>query len=151
MSTETTRDAETAEPGSVLIETAWGLIANAGWDASSGNVELPKTPGWHEAAIRWREDYHHWLDGAADRETADASLRNGAITLGRVVTVQARTFEAARIEMLQNGPEAAMQWILNSIPDVDDNDPEDRWNGTESASEWYWRTEAKSRELVDPA
>lgn len=50
-----------------LIESAWGLIANAGWDAGSGDVGQPKSPGWHEAALRWREDYHrmlrrrHWL------------------------------------------------------------------------------------------
>ena len=42
---------------STLLEAAWGLIANAGWDAGTGDVELPKTTGWHEAAVRWREDY----------------------------------------------------------------------------------------------
>jgi hypothetical protein len=34
-----------------LLEAAWGIIANAGWDGSA------KTPGWQEAAIRWRERY----------------------------------------------------------------------------------------------
>jgi hypothetical protein len=38
-----------------LIETAWGIIANAGWDG------MEKTTGWQDAAIRWREDYHRWL------------------------------------------------------------------------------------------
>jgi hypothetical protein len=47
-------------PGSTedLTERAWGLIANAGWDAGSGDVTLAKTAGWHDAAIRWRDDYH---------------------------------------------------------------------------------------------
>lgn len=44
-----------------LLEAAWGLIANAGWDAASGNVDLAKTEGWHKAAIRWRDLYHEAL------------------------------------------------------------------------------------------
>jgi hypothetical protein len=50
------------EPHASLLEAAWGIIANAGWDAFSGRVDLPKTTGWHEAAVRWRDDYGHWLD-----------------------------------------------------------------------------------------
>jgi len=34
-----------------LLEEAWILIANAGWDG------LAKTPGWQEAAVRWRDRY----------------------------------------------------------------------------------------------
>jgi hypothetical protein len=74
-----------------------------------------------------------------------ARLRNGAHQLGKIVAWQAQSMEAARIEMIQNGPEKAMQWILNSIPDVDDNDPEDQWNGTETASEWLDRQQAADR------
>ena len=51
--------------------------------------------------------------------------------------------EAARIEMLQGSTEKAMEWILQSLPDVDDNEPEDQWNGTESAQEWFDRTRDK--------
>jgi hypothetical protein len=47
---------------------------------------------------------------------------------------------AAQIEDQQNGSEKAIEWILNAIPDVDDNDPADQWNGTESAEEWLDRT-----------
>jgi hypothetical protein len=50
------------EPHIELLEAAWGIIANAGWDAFSGRVDLAKSPGWHEAAVRWRDDYHRWLD-----------------------------------------------------------------------------------------
>lgn len=46
-----------------LLELAWGLIANAGWDAGTGNVDLAKSPGWHEAAIRWRDNYHESIKG----------------------------------------------------------------------------------------
>jgi hypothetical protein len=34
-----------------LTESAWGIIANAGWDG------MAKSPGWQDAAIRWRERY----------------------------------------------------------------------------------------------
>lgn len=39
-----------------LLEAAWGVIANAGWDG------FAKTDGWQAAAERWRDDYHRWLD-----------------------------------------------------------------------------------------
>lgn len=45
-----------------LLYEAWGLIANAGWDAHRGIVDLEKSPGWHEAALRWRDAYHETLD-----------------------------------------------------------------------------------------
>jgi hypothetical protein len=45
-----------AEPHMHLLETAWGVIANAGMYGQ------PKTRGWQEAAVRWRDDYHRWLD-----------------------------------------------------------------------------------------
>ena len=38
-----------------LLAAAWGIIANAGWD------DCAKSPGWQEAAVRWRDDYHAWL------------------------------------------------------------------------------------------
>ena len=45
-----------AEPHMDLLDAAWGVIANAGWD------DCAKTTGWQEAAVRWRDDYHRWLD-----------------------------------------------------------------------------------------
>jgi hypothetical protein len=39
-----------------LLEAAWGLIANAGWDG------LGKTEGWREAAEAWRTRYFEYLD-----------------------------------------------------------------------------------------
>jgi hypothetical protein len=56
-----------ADP-SELLNRAWGLIANAGWDASTGRVDLDKSPGWHGAAIRWRDDYHAALSAAGTDE-----------------------------------------------------------------------------------
>jgi hypothetical protein len=41
-----------------LLGSAWGLIANAGWNAATGDVDLAKTEGWHAAAIDWRDEYH---------------------------------------------------------------------------------------------
>jgi hypothetical protein len=49
-------EASSPEPHMNLLEMAWGVIANAGWD------DCAKTPGWQEAAVRWRDDYHRWLD-----------------------------------------------------------------------------------------
>jgi hypothetical protein len=44
------------EPHIALLEAAWGVIANAGWNGDA------KHPEWQEAAERWRGDYHRWLD-----------------------------------------------------------------------------------------
>ena len=52
--------------------------------------------------------------------------------------------QAARIEMLQNGPHAGMQWILNSIPDVFEDDGL-AWDGTETAQAWSDRVEAADK------
>ena len=47
-----------------LLELAWGLIANSGWDAHNGNTDLDKSPGWHDAAIRWRDSYFEYMKEA---------------------------------------------------------------------------------------
>ena len=44
-----------------LLDRAWNLIANAGWDAATGAVDGEKAPGWHDAAIAWRDGYHRLL------------------------------------------------------------------------------------------
>lgn len=41
-----------------LLESGWGVIANAGWD------DLARTPGWQEAAEAWRDRYHALLQRA---------------------------------------------------------------------------------------
>jgi hypothetical protein len=41
-----------------LLQEAWGVIANAGWD------EQERSPGWQEAAERWRDRYHDYLGKA---------------------------------------------------------------------------------------
>ena len=36
-----------------------------------------------------------------------------------------------------------------SVPDVDDNPPDEQWNGTETGSEWFWRTrDAQTQPLL---
>jgi len=51
-----------------LLESAWGIIANAGY----GNWEV-ETSEWQEAAARWRERYFDHLgrplDGPAEEKT----------------------------------------------------------------------------------
>lgn len=78
-------------------------------------------------------------------------LREACRTLGKVVTWQAQSMEAARIEMLQSGPEKAMQWILNSIPDISDAPPEDQWDGAETAAQWLDRVKAADRAAEETA
>lgn len=41
-----------------LLETAWGIIANAG-----GGDWTKETKDWQEAATDWRELYIEWLSG----------------------------------------------------------------------------------------
>lgn len=81
-----------------------------------------------------------------------AALRRSARILANIVARNHQVMEAARIEMLQNGPHQGMQWILNSIPDVWD-DPETEWDGKESAQAWFDRTEAfyRAAEAAAPA
>ena len=76
-----------------------------------------------------------------EHDLALATLRRSARILANIVARNHQVMEAARIEMRQNGPHAAMQWILNSIPDVWD-DPETEWDGKESAEAWFDRTES---------
>lgn len=89
--------------------------------------------------------------GEATRLNAElARVQSGAQTLGKIVIRMAQSMEAARIEMIQNGPEAAMQWIINSLPDVSDEAPEDQWDGKETATQWIDRTQAADRAAGDP-
>lgn len=44
------------DEGSVLLEIAWGIIANAG-----GGDWNKETPEWRGAAERWRDRYFDYL------------------------------------------------------------------------------------------
>ena len=39
-----------------LLYEAWAVIANAGWDGAD------KSEGWQEAAVRWRDKWHAYLE-----------------------------------------------------------------------------------------
>ena len=52
-----------------LLETAWGIIANGGWDG------MAPTPGWQEAAVRWRDRYHAVLQAFCEARTERAPDR----------------------------------------------------------------------------
>lgn len=93
-----------------------------------------------------REDLARAEASEVARLKAELSrVQSAAQTLGKVITRLAQSMEAARIEMIQNGPEAAMQWILNSLPDVSDEAPGDQWDGKETATQWIDRTQAADR------
>lgn len=74
------------------------------------------------------------LEERADR------LQGACVTLGRTVEHQARMIYAAGIDVALSDFRAAAQWVLNATPDVDDNDPDDQWNGTETGAQWFERT-----------
>ena len=79
-----------------------------------------------------------------------AALRRSARILASLLARNHQVMEAARIEDFQNGANAGMQWILNSLPDVWD-DPETAWDGKESAEAWFDRTESFYRAPQDDA
>lgn len=56
---------EERQRAAALLETAWGVIANAGWDANDREV-AGRAGGWHDAAVRWRDKYHEWLRDLLD-------------------------------------------------------------------------------------
>ena len=85
-----------------------------------------------------------------DRDAEIARLRNGGRELGKAVVGNVRAMEAARIELAQGSAEKAMQWVLNSLPDVWD-DPETAWDGRESAEAWWDRTDPFYRAAVADA
>lgn len=49
----------TIESNEDLLESAWGIIANA----CDGDWDKASNPGWKPAAERWRDKYHLTLGG----------------------------------------------------------------------------------------
>lgn len=70
-----------------------------------------------------------------------AKVQRGAQTLGMVVERLARDLYAMWIDVSRGDLAAVRERVLNSIPDCDDNEPADQWNGTETGSEWFERTD----------
>ena len=48
-----------------LLYEAWAVIANAGWDGAD------KSEGWQDAAVRWRDKWHAYLDETTAALVAD--------------------------------------------------------------------------------
>lgn len=111
--------------------------------ANSGDPQAPESVARYETALLLLADAPE-----ADLPEDVARLRSGAETLGRVVVHMSRSMEAARIDMLQNGPKAGMQWILAAVPDVNDNPADLQWDGRETASEWLDRTGERAKEAT---
>jgi hypothetical protein len=64
-----------------LLEAAWGVLANAGWDGAA------RPEGWQEAAERWRDRYHEVLSRALHPQSADEPARED-LPPGRYVRVE---------------------------------------------------------------
>lgn len=43
-----------------LMQQAWLLIANAGWNGTE------KPAGWQDSATRWKGDYQAWMTSQGD-------------------------------------------------------------------------------------
>ena len=86
-----------------------------------------------------------WAAVTAERD----KLQQACQTLGMVVERQARDLYAMWIDVSRGDMAAVRERVLNTIPDVDDNEPDEQWNGTETGSEWFWRT-APEREPGQP-
>lgn len=111
----------------VSPDLACGLCGNGGLFAVGGviggTVPLP------EVADVWAEL---------------AKVQRAAQTLGMVVERQARDLYAMWIDVSRGDLEAVKERVLNSIPDCDDNEPDQQWNGTETGDEWFDRTREES-------
>jgi hypothetical protein len=98
-----------------LLEDAWSLVCNAGWDASSGRVDLEKTEGWHEAALRLRERYHAALRGrygsSDERDTPRAAAERAAWTRDIARMLREQTGVFSRAPELRAGYLAAADWL----------------------------------------
>jgi hypothetical protein len=98
-----------------LLGDAWGLVCNAGWDASSGRVDLEKTEGWHEAALRLREHYHAALRGrygsSDERDTPRAAAERAAWTRDIARMLREQTGVFSRAPELRAGYLAAADWL----------------------------------------
>jgi len=103
------------------------------------------TPGAVFAGF-WRWKRLHRLaqegDPVAPAAMSHERLREAARMLGQIVSTDARVMFAARIEMKLNGPEAAMQWIVNGSNPLADQDAGRPWDGKESAQDWFDAVEA---------
>jgi hypothetical protein len=77
-------------------------------------------------------------------------LQQACQTLGTVVERLARDRYASWIDASRGDMDAVRQGVLNSMPDVDDNEPDEQWNGTETGSEWFWRTRDAGRADAQP-
>lgn len=144
MTTETTPGRAAYEAGGLGLNDAPWSALTAGdrhvWEeAAAAAIDANLTAaddGTLTAAGRLADVLGQLAEAQAERDR----LRNACKHMGSVIVSMSRQMECARIEMLQNGPERAMQWILNGLPDVDDNPPGMRWDGKESADEWFERT-----------
>jgi hypothetical protein len=100
----------------------------------------------HPVLVELAGDVIEADEAKAEHFARDVQLLAGAKLLGSITARQYRVMEAAVIEMLQNGPAAAMQqWILNALPPPVDEGDGLGWDGKESAAAWFDRVEAADR------
>ena len=129
---------------------AGGQAAIAAQEPQGGDCPVDDVLGHRTCTLkRGHDEYHDFAGRVAAGETADvraelAKVQRGAQTLGMVVTRQARDLYAMHIDVSRGDLEAVAQRVLAAIPDCDDNEPAEQWNGTETGSEWLERTREDS-------
>jgi hypothetical protein len=153
--------AEAAEMDGYHAETINGILLNAG-DEFDGDEAADVIAVRYVRHIEAERDRKHAAllvideaalisDYAGDAPSALAyqlaavtaerdKIQRACQTLGRVVVHQARDLYAMWIDVSRGDMDAVRERVLNVLPDVDDNEPDEQWNGTETGGEWFWRT-----------
>lgn len=114
-------------------ELAWGTIAE--YIASD--------------VTQMRAERNHAREQLAAVTAERDKLQRACQTLGHVVELQARDLYAMWIDVSRGDLKAVRERVLNSIPDVDDHEPDEQWNGTETGGEWFWRTRQEPQPTTD--
>lgn len=83
-----------------LLETAWGIIANAG-----GGDWTTQTYEWASAAARWRSDYFAYLDSRQQGDAVAGVYRERA----RLVAALARLYPAS---LERADPSPGFEWVV---------------------------------------
>jgi hypothetical protein len=134
-------------PGSAeLAAQAAGEDGNAGvpgqvpYEAWMLAFDRLSPEDWDDLPVSEQAKWGAIEQAAVNASPELAKLQQACQTLGMVVERQARDLYAMWVDVSRGDLEAVRERVLNAIPDVDDNEPGEQWNGTETGDEWFDRT-----------
>lgn len=125
------------------------------WERIGHSLNGDEQPGWEAIAAAGAAAAHTRVSDLLGevnelREERDRA-RDALAMLARIVHANVLVMEAAAIEMRRGDTHAAMQWILNAMPDQWDGEPGTEWDGRETAQEWFDRQPTVQNEQPGPA